>query len=325
MSSTNVEHFYAPSFPAGDVEVILRAGASELLGANTGLPIEFSRYSPARNRINRMRDFIVASSGGRPRLIAKRRLDYADTKVLREADILLSLAKSPWHPSVKVMATAANGFVMPYVLEVDLPSVWPLLTKHRRDAVLEAVVDEMAIFHESMKDFGVTSSYCVPDVRGATRLPPPILEKLLTKAYFGPTHGDLGPWNVRCDQAAKTIAFIDWEDYQPSGMPSFDLLNFLLTMSIVEYSDFRSRGFEWLYRVVFLERTSASDMLRRGVLRYAAARQLRPDLVLAHVPLFCWSMISRFEREERPTDNLYYRYFADSFEMSHAAKVLEDW
>ncbi|MBR0696583.1 phosphotransferase [Bradyrhizobium lablabi] len=292
-----------------EIEYLLVSQAHELLGLPADAEVQFSRLHPARNRQHRVREFLIASVQGAPRLISKRGTDPHDTKVRRETSVLAGLMQSRSEPGARLIAAGRDGFVAPYLCDIDLPELWPLLSEARKDQLLDTVVDCMADFHAQV----LTTTLIEPSRSFASAA--------VAGAPLGPIHGDLGPWNVRCSNSADRVAFVDWEDFHFDGPQAFDVLNLLLTMSIVEFPDFRQRGFEWLYSTVFIEPTAASRILRRGLLRYAEARSTDPELILAHVPLFCRYMIDRIEEEQRSTGNFYYRYFEQTFKLSDVGSL----
>ncbi|MEV0129724.1 phosphotransferase [Dactylosporangium sp. NPDC050688] len=270
-------------------------------------------WTPHSERKQRQRLFVESTVDGRARFVAKIPLDPADTMVDRECSILSRL------PAVvaarpRPVHRLDRGFVMTFVPARDFPDVmrdtpapgWPALLG---DALALAADLHRAGPPATGRTAADVARTYLPDL---DTLPPAALSGL-EEAAIGPTHGDLGPWNLRV-AADGRIGLIDWEDYQPVGLPALDVLNVVLTAALVAFPDYREQGFDRLYDRVFHERNpfrSAADLALR---RYAGLTGTSVAALVRLTPLFCRWMIRRIEQQGRPTAHLYYGPFAERFE-----------
>jgi Phosphotransferase enzyme family len=269
-------------------------------------------WTPNSARRTRRRFFLRLDVGGVPRLVAKVPLVGSDPKLRREATVLGLLDEDlPVHRP-RLVAPLEDGFVMTYLPGSDLPDVLDgPLTAERLSRVLSPVVDAVADLH-------LTST--IGSDRGRGRVaalqyvtdPPtgqPHLDEALDAALVAPTHGDLGPWNVRFEPASGRVLILDWEDYRPAGIAALDVLNLLLTCGLLAFPDYRSRGFDWLYGQMFLSANWWRGVLVQCVMRYCARTGQDPRQIFDLTPLFCLWLITRIEAEGRDSGSLFYGTF----------------
>lgn len=212
--------------------------------------ITFRSWTPHSERKQRQRLFVESTLDGTPRYVAKVPLDEQDGMVQREWQILSGLrGLDTLRP--RAVRRLGRGFVMTYVAAVDFPdrmaaaspAAWPELLGDALE--LAATVHRSAPASTSVTAIDVAAAY-LPDL---DRLPGSALAGL-DGAAVGPAHGDLGPWNLRVDGRGR-ISLIDWEDYQPTGLPALDVLNVVHTAALIAHPDYRERGFGWLFEQVF--------------------------------------------------------------------------
>jgi SAM-dependent methyltransferase len=99
-------------------------------------------------------------------------------------------------------------------------------------------------------------------------------------------HGDTGTWNLLVRPDGR-VAFIDWENGEPKGMPLWDLFYFLRTFGtwISRQTGIRDR--EMSFQKNFLTASPLKDLLARATQEYCAEVGLAAELA---EPLFytCW-------------------------------------
>jgi len=123
---------------------------------------------------------------------------------------------------------------------------------------------------------------------------------------IGPTHGDLGPWNLRHDPATDEIALLDWEDYRDEGIQAVDVLNAVFTSLLVLRPEWRERGFGWLFAEAFERDPDLREFIAAGLRRYADETDQEVRALVRLLPVFCVSMIRRIEAQGRSADGMYY-------------------
>lgn len=276
--------------------------------------LDFAWWTPERARKAARRTFARLDADGMPRLVAKIPLSTSDGKVQHEYGVLAGLAAGVPTPRPAALRPLGRGFVMSYVPGTDLPD----LLAARVDAglwraVLWPVIDLMAGLHLAEAEGGrhpvlpawdVARQYVAAPVND-----PPRLADAVADARTGPTHGDLGPWNVRVDVATDAVAAIDWEDYRPVGICGIDLLNLLLTIGLVAFPSYRDRGYDWLYDQILHSEHWMPGLVRDGVRHYARCVDHDPSKVLDLLPFFCQWLVTRIEAEGRDASGLFYGTF----------------
>jgi hypothetical protein len=99
-------------------------------------------------------------------------------------------------------------------------------------------------------------------------------------------HGDTGTWNLLVRPDGR-VAFIDWENGEPNGMPLWDLFYFLRAFGTWICRQRGDRDREASFQRNFLAASPLSDLLANAAEEYCAEVGLATDLV---EPLFysCW-------------------------------------
>jgi aminoglycoside phosphotransferase (APT) family kinase protein len=99
-------------------------------------------------------------------------------------------------------------------------------------------------------------------------------------------HGDTGTWNLLVRPDGR-VAFIDWENGEPNGMPLWDLFYFLRTFGTWISRQSGSRDREVSFQKNFLTASPLRDLLARATEEYCAEVGLATELA---EPLFylCW-------------------------------------
>jgi hypothetical protein len=275
---------------------------------------QFRYWRPVSNRKHRIRQFVILHSSGRPQLIAKTRTEELDVKVGQEYRIIRQLAANAAWRGVRVISGGDDGFVMPFVPEHDFPDVFRRTGFDERRALVNAAVDEIWALQRSCPlPPTPRSEQTLNGILGSWRPTEETVAAALTVAPAGAMHGDLGPWNMRVHPETSRLTAIDWEDYCPNGIPAIDVLNMLLTLTLLVHPDYASMPPEVLYAQTFLERSEMSALLAAGLRRYCELSGASFEMCLALVPVYCRAMLRRFEEELRPTAHLFYKPFQDRF------------
>jgi hypothetical protein len=262
---------------------------------------------PPRNRKHRQRLFMTLSMAGEPKLVAKLRMDAADLKVGREREVAEGLAARGEPCDTRVLSGDDTGFIMPYVPARDLPDVFAELNAERRVELARRAIERIWRFQQA----GATwtrgdAGSVLDDLLGDWRPQDPSLARALSDAPIGPMHGDLGPWNLRCGSEGQDIAIIDWEDYRPRGLPVLDVLNALLTLTLVVHPGYADLSARELYERTFLRAGEMRSLLRQGLEHYERLSGVPVEAALALTPAFCVAMNRRVALEDRPTEHLFY-------------------
>jgi hypothetical protein len=245
--------------------------------------------------------------------VAKVPLDPADAMTDREWDVLSGLHDIGVARPQAVHRLPA-GFVMSYVPSMDFPDALAAAEPPSWPALLCSAVDAAARLHLS----GHEPNSADPVAVAACYLPseakvPQDTVDWLVRTTVAPTHGDLGPWNLRIDRDGS-IAVIDWEDYQPAGLPAFDVLNLIITAALIAFPSYREHGFDWLYDRVFHGCNAYRHAATEAFRRYSALTGLAVENIVGLTPLFCRWMIRRIEDQGRPASHLFFLPFAEYFE-----------
>lgn len=275
--------------------------------------LTFEHWVPRSERKQRQRLFVASVLDGAPRYVAKVALDPEDAMVGREWRILRALHEGATTVPSPV-AALERGFAMASVGSRDLPdalrdadpATWRrLLVRGAEIGARVHLSDERAV--------GDTTAPPTAPLESGHDLPGETVEAL-ARARVGAVHGDMGPWNFRvADDGA--LSLIDWEDYAPRGICALDVLNLLLTASLVAYPEYRERGFDWLFGRLYDGDDPYHDAVRAALSRYEEVTGEAPATVLALTPVFCGAMIRRIRAQGRPVDHLFFgplaAYFAD--------------
>jgi hypothetical protein len=276
--------------------------------------ISVSHWRPRSNRKHRVRHFATLAVDGRPEFVAKIRTDPEDPKVAAEGRILQALAASGSAP-VPLRQVGEEGFVMPYVPDEDLPVMFRHAGAERRRALVGATVDAVARFHLGNAPLPTplsepSLSAFLGDWRPGTARE----RQALAEAPCGAMHGDLGPWNIRISKTGE-LRMIDWEDFRPAGVPILDLINALVTLTLLVHPDYGTMDGPTLYRKTLVEPGEMPALLRDGLHAYCAQTGASAETCLALIPTYCRAMLCRFEAEGRPTSHLFYVPLLEYFRL----------
>ena len=274
--------------------------------------VTFRSWAPHGLRKTRQRVFVSSGVGGCQEYVAKIPLDAADRMVEREWEVLSGLTvRLPRRPLP--LQSLGAGFVMTYVPAEDFADT---LSRAPSDAWGRILSDAMAFASVLHLAGGVprtapaeAAALYVPDLSSLSSRS----QAAVVRAAVGPTHGDLAVWNLRSGQDGA-LSMIDWEDYQPVGVPALDVLNVLFTAALVAFPDYVEQGYGWLYDRVFHQANFYRFAADRALARYAGLTGTTTDDLVNLTPLFCHWMIRRIQLQGRPTEHLFYRTFADRFE-----------
>jgi aminoglycoside phosphotransferase (APT) family kinase protein len=247
-----------------------------------------------------------------------------DLRVRREACLLKGLCRAGV-PAPRFLGAVEGGFLMEYIGTHDLPDVLRSLESDDQwQTLVGMVVAGIAELHSrpvrlAGNGNGTAAAAIVRKHVGPWQTSDREARRTLAAARIGPTHGDLGPWNIRFDSATGSVRFLDWEDYTGRGVQALDLLNFVFTLPLILYPDFREIGFARLYDLTFRQETRFGAIAACALNRYAAARGVRPRDLVALFPVYCQAMIVRFERQGRSVADLFYRPFQQWFKLEEVA------
>jgi hypothetical protein len=276
--------------------------------------ITYRSWTPLGARLKKRRRFTLLARDGEPLLVSKSAVDDDDEKVAGEYDKLTGSSMPPGIRYALPVARTEAGFIMTYAPAVDLPDA--LLESGDFAALLERTVDLVAGMHRhgavrlaEPEQRWATARQYVPDPCTAR----PELHAAIDGALFGPTHGDLAPWNLRHDGASGRISIIDWEDYRPVGMVAIDVVNLLVTLGLVVFPEYAERGYDWLYEQVLESDHWYALLLRRLVVRYADKVGTAPRGVVDLLPFHCQWLIARISAEGRDPAPFYYGHFLDRY------------
>lgn len=276
--------------------------------------LSVSHWRPNSNRKHRVRHFATLAVDGRPEFVAKIRTDPEDPKVAAEGRILRALAASGSAPA-RLRQVGEEGFVMPYVPDEDLPVMFRDAGPGQRRALAGATVDAVARFHAGNAPLQAPLSEAdLSAFLGDWRPGTAEARQALAAAPRGAMHGDLGPWNIRISKAGA-LRMIDWEDFRPAGVPALDLLNALVTLTLLVHPDYGAMDGPTLYRKTLVEPGEMPALLREGLRAYGTQTGLGAETCLALIPTYCRAMLCRFEAEGRPTSHLFYVPLLEYFRL----------
>jgi hypothetical protein len=284
-----------------------------VVGASTPR-VSLRRWIPDRARKQRVREFTVLELDEVPVYIAKLPLSADDRKVAAEYEKLRGLDAGELGVAIPVQAVD-GGFIMRYLPGVDFPEAFSCAEDSAaRRRLVCLVADEIGRFHRQSapsRPLGperVVQKY-VPGLQPAT----PQIVRALGQARVGPTHGDLGPWNIRYNGAEDRVAVLDWEDYQRDGLMALDILNFVFTLPLLLFPEYKAEGFEWLYDAASTHAGPFRGLAVPALQRYARLTDQSARAVAELLPVFCEWMIVRIESEGRSTRNMFYATFMKRF------------
>ena len=286
--------------------------------------LSVSYWRPNSNRKHKVRQFATLSVDGRPQLVAKIRTDVEDHKVAAEGRILRDLA-SAGIGSAPHYLSGDDGFIMRYVPDNDLPNVFRQANADHRHTLVRAVVEEVAQFHSIAPRCGTPlTDRELNDILGPWRPQTAAEQQALATGPSGAMHGDLGPWNIRIDAGStRPLSLIDWEDFRTAGAPILDLLNALLTLTLLVHPEYPTMSGRTLYRRTLVEPGELPALLREGLLAYSDILGIHPITCLALIPTYCRGMLQRFEAEGRPTSHLFYVPLLEHFSLSEVLWITE--
>jgi hypothetical protein len=274
-------------------------------------------WTPAGARKVRRRTFVQLDIDGMPVAVAKIPLSHTDPKLARELDVLRSFSTSSPLGCPVPLDALCGGFTMSHLPGVDLPTaVADAGTPDALWRVLRPAVDRVVELHRSGPAVTTTPERALETAAAYVRAPEfgvRHADEALHTALLAPTHGDLGPWNVRCDPRDGTARVLDFEDYRATGIAAMDVVNLLITTALPVFPDYPERGFDWLYDQVFTSDHWFRSVLVRGLERYADLTGQQPDRVLDLLPFTCQWLIERIEAEGRDTSSLFYRPFIERY------------
>jgi hypothetical protein len=274
-------------------------------------------WRPEGVRRRHRRRFVRLDADGVPVLVAKLPTAPGDDKPAGEYRVLGSLGPGLAVGRPRAIGRVGRGFAMTYVPGVDLADhlrrCW---TPGAFRAALFLAVDVMVRLHTTPPAGAAVRPSGPEAASGYVEEPiadPPHLAEALERAFVGPTHGDLGPWNVHFDPVSGQVAVLDWEDYRPAGVAAVDLLNLLLTSGLVAFPEYRERGYDWLYDRLFHGRGWLRECVWDCLIRYAAATLQDPGRLLDLTPFFCQWLLTRIRREGRDPGDLFYEPFLHNY------------
>lgn len=286
--------------------------------------IAVRHWIPAGARKTRRRLFVRVDVGGVPVGVAKVPLAAQDPKLTHEFTVLTGLPAAFPLARPGPLGRLGAGFAMTYLDGVDLPAVGQLTAGPEEFwHVMRPVVDGVAALHLTT---AAGAPHLTPEQAAAQYVRRPWTgaehtDNALRRALLAPTHGDLGPWNVRYEPGRGTVRLLDFEDYKPLGIAAVDVLNLLVTSGLLVFPDYREHGFDWLYDRVFESDHWFCGALARGLAHYAAATGQRTADVADLTPLMCQWLIERITAEGRDTSGMFYRTFADRYLSGRPAWV----
>ncbi|WP_314175275.1 phosphotransferase family protein [Streptomyces winkii] len=282
-------------------------------------------WTPNSARKVRRRTFVQVDVDGRPFAVAKIPLSAEDPKLARELRVLRGFGDRLPVGSPRPMDACCGGFSMSHLPGTDLPSaIDPEAGPDALWRLLRPAVDRVVELHRTPPPRPEKTR---PDQKDAPRDPVEAAAQYVREPLFGvahadaalrrallaPTHGDLGPWNVRCEPDTERARVLDFEDYRESGVAAMDAVNLLVTCALPVFPDYTERGFDWLYERVFSGDHWFSSVLLRGVAHYARGTDQPAAPVLDLLPLTCQWLIERIEAEGRQTAHLFYGPFKDRY------------
>jgi hypothetical protein len=276
-----------------------------------------STWTPASARKVRRRTFVRLDIDGEPVAVAKIPLSKSDPKLAREFEVLRSFPTPSPLGCPAPLDALCGGFTMSYLPGVDLPTaVTGADTPDELWRVLRPAVDRVVELHRSGPSVTTTPELALETAAHYVRNPEfgvRHADEALRTALLAPTHGDLGPWNVRCDPRDGTARVLDFEDYRATGIAAMDVVNLLITTALAVFPEYPERGFDWLYDRVFGGDHWFGSVLARGLGHYGTRTGQRPDRVLDLLPFTCQWLIERIEAEGRDTSSLFYRPFIERY------------
>ncbi|MEU6381182.1 hypothetical protein [Streptomyces sp. NPDC046909] len=292
------------------------AGRLAALHGTDAARLTFRAWIPRSARKQCRRLFVQSSVDGTPLHVAKVPLDPDDAMVAREWSVLTSLDDLGL-PRPHPVAELDSGFVMSYVPARDFPDVMRATPPQGWPGLLGSALELAATVRSSgggevPGDPVETAAGYLPGLTGVTE---PTL-RYLERAAVGPSHGDLGPWNLRVADDGR-IGLIDWEDHRAVGVPALDALNVVWTAALLAFPDYGEHGFDWLYDRVFHEDNAFRAAADHALCRYTALTGDDVDDLVGLTPLICRWMIRRIEDQGRPAGHLFYGPFADRFEAEN--------
>jgi hypothetical protein len=300
-----------------EVEIDVQDVADRVLGMLPLVPrradVTVCTMTSASVRRRRRRLIVLVDVVGGPAAVAKLPLSRHDPKLAYEYEVLSRFPSR--FPVPAVLGRIGNGFAMSYLPGVDLPDVPGLaVDRNKLRTVLGRTVDRMADLHRLPVE--EASARTDPHEAAAQYVPDPwfgvpYADRALERALVAPTHGDLGPWNVRVD--GPVVRVLDLEDYRPAGIAAMDVLNLVLTCALTVFPEYPRHGFDWLYDRAFGPDHWFRDIMIDAVRRYAGSSGQRASQILDLTPLTCLWLIERVVAQGRDASQMFYRTFAERY------------
>ncbi|MFJ9646437.1 hypothetical protein [Streptomyces sp. NPDC101206] len=303
----------------GEVARLMLAAHLERTGAPEPGPdrVRSTTWTPAGARKIRRRTFVQLDVDDVPVAVAKVPLSVTDPKLARELEVLRGFpAPAPLGSPVPLDALC-GGFTMTHLPGTDLPTaVAGTDGPHTLWQVLRPAVERVAELHLSGKRGPAAPERALETAAAYVREPEfgvPYADEALRTALLAPTHGDLGPWNVRYDVRDGSARVLDFEDFRATGIAAMDIVNLLVTTALPVFPDYPEHGFDWLYDQVFASNHWFRSVLEQGLDHYATLTGQHPGRVLDLLPFTCQWLIERIEAEGRDTSGLFYRTFVERY------------
>ncbi|OHD27726.1 MAG: hypothetical protein A2Y34_08835 [Spirochaetes bacterium GWC1_27_15] len=279
----------------------------------------FDLEIPNSARKHKVREFYILLYNNVRKLVLKLPTSKDDYKVINEYEILKKYNFYDNINMTKIIEDYQNGFIMEYVPSENLAITINTLKRTKSlEIILLNTSKSIALFHsystkyELMnKDIEKIITKVLPDTEiNVTKYLNINKDDLIPLSNL---HGDLGIWNIRYDKLRNIISFIDWEDFQEVNIGILDLLNFIFTIPLALFEDYREIGFYNLFELVFYKDKYFKELIRLIFDEYCKIIKIPPKKILSFFPLYCQSMIFRIHSEGRSTENMFYKPFHDRF------------
>ncbi|MGG4551437.1 aminoglycoside phosphotransferase family protein [Paenibacillus humicus] len=307
------------------IDVFIEIYEKEYEGA-LPLNIKLESFVPNSARKTKQRLFVKFLLDGSAKYILKLPVSDNDNKVSREYVTLTNLQLGI-NVAPKPFLLYKNGFIMSYIDGELVPDLLRVTNNiHKWNFIVDKAIDAIVQLHKkdatpAFNTKEILKNFC-ERIGVKDYIHESIPESL--KLSIGSMHGDLGPWNIVYNRKNDNISLLDWEDYQPNSIQVMDLINFLFTLPVVMYPEIKN--FKELFKNVFLRNGYISELICRGLNRYAKQMNISGRDLLFLVPIYCQQMIYRLEQDNRPSNNYFYGYFKEAFsygEIPWSSKLIK--